>query len=321
MIEYDKHRWSEHLLDVEGSMVKEIVGRVSVCVLWSPVVVAFHQLWKPLAISATTHTLVGVALGLLLVFRTNASYDRFWEGRKCWGSIVNESRNLARGLRTYVKGDSHLVNDILRWTAAFAFATKNSLRGNTGLGRAGDRLPAAEVESVLQAEHVPLAVTLKISERLAEVGSRGLTSDIILMALDRNVQALIDQLGACERILKTPLPFVYVVHLRRALILYCFTLPMAIVGFYGWWTILVTLLTAYMFFGIEEIGVEIENPFGGDDNDLPLERICDTIDQNLMALLVNDAEDRVEGSPHPPWKGAVAAESTPRESGQPHGWS
>ncbi len=108
------------------------------------------------------------------------------------------------------------------------------------------------------------------------------------MALDQNVQLLIDSLGACERIRKTPLPFAYVVHLRRALILYCFTLPFALVESFGWGTILATLLVAYIFFGIEEIGVEIEDPFGQDDNDLPLDRICATIEQNLIALLEDE---------------------------------
>ena len=104
------------------------------------------------------------------------------------------------------------------------------------------------------------------------------------MSLDQNVQLLIDYFGACERIHKTPLPFVYVVHLRRALVLYCFTLPFALVDHYGWWAIPATLLVAYTFFGIEEIGVEIENPFGQDDNDLPLERFCETIERDLLEL-------------------------------------
>ncbi len=105
------------------------------------------------------------------------------------------------------------------------------------------------------------------------------------MALDQNVHLLTDHLGACERIHKTPLPFAYVVHLRRALILFCFTLPFALVRDFGWGTILDTLLVAYVFFGIEEIGVEIENPFGLDDNDLPLERLCATIERDLLALI------------------------------------
>ena len=166
MIEYDKHRWTEHLLDIEGSMLREIIGRVSVCVAWSAVVVVYHHLVRSLAVSATTHTLVGVALGLLLVFRTNASYDRFWEGRKRWGALVNEARNLGRGVRAYIKGDPHLVDAILHWTTAFAYASKDSLRGKVGIGPVARRLPDPDVKAVLEAEHVPLAVALRISELL-----------------------------------------------------------------------------------------------------------------------------------------------------------
>src|SRR4029077_14654796 len=131
---------------------------------------------------------------------------------------------------------------------------------DAALGPPGERLPAAEVAAVLEAPHVPAAAALRITENLVEARDRGTISDIVLTTIDANVQQLIDYLGACERIKKTPLPFVYVVHLRRTLVLYCFTLPFAVVELYGWWTILVSLFTSYMFFGIEEIGVEIENP-------------------------------------------------------------
>ena len=105
-------------------------------------------------------------------------------------------------------------------------------------------------------------------------------------------------LGGCERIRKTPLPFAYVVHLRRALVIYCFTLPFALVETFGWVTVLDTLLVAYVFFGIEEIGVEIEGPFGFDDNDLPLEAICETIQHNvyeLAGLTVPEPRDQISG--------------------------
>src|SRR5262249_16451440 len=105
MIEYDKHNWMDHLFDIDGSMVREILGRVTACVAWSALIAAFHVLVQPVGIIATPHTLVGLALGLLMVFRTNSSYDRYWEGRRQWGSIINESRNLARGARAYLAGD------------------------------------------------------------------------------------------------------------------------------------------------------------------------------------------------------------------------
>ena len=120
---------------------------------------------------------------------------------------------------------------------------------------------------------------------LAAARDDGQISDIILVDLDQNVQGLIDQLGGCERIRKTPLPFAYVVHLRRALLLYCFTLPFALVETYGWGAIVGTVLVAYIFFGIEETGVEIETPFDGDENDLPLDRICATIEKELLGML------------------------------------
>ena len=107
-----------------------------------------------------------------------------------------------------------------------------------------------------------------------------------MMTVDQNVQLLVDYVGGCERIHKTPLPFAYVVHLRRALIIYCFTLPFALITVFDWWTVLVTFFLAYTLLGIEEIGVEIEDPFGQDDNDLPLDRFCTTIEKDLRALLV-----------------------------------
>ncbi len=96
MIHYDPHKWLDHLFDIRGTLVREISYRVMACVVWAALVLSIHNFVRPVGIGVTIHSLVGVALGLLLVFRTNASYDRFWEGRKLWGGIVNESRNLAR---------------------------------------------------------------------------------------------------------------------------------------------------------------------------------------------------------------------------------
>ncbi|SIO30001.1 putative membrane protein [Singulisphaera sp. GP187] len=284
MIDYHKREWTHSLFTLRGSMVREISGRVSACATWAVAVVAVHHLIRSMAIQPTIHMLVGVALGLLLVFRTNASYDRYWEGRRQWGSIINETRNLGRAARTFLSRDRALLEEMMLWTIAFSQAAMNSLRGSSGLGAIAQRLPAAEVEAVLRSGNLPLAIAVQISERLVRARDRGIISDYVTISLDQNVQLLIDYFGACERIHKTPLPFVYVVHLRRSLVLYCFTLPFALVDPYGWWAIPASLLVAYTYFGIEEIGVEIENPFGLDDNDLPLERFCETIERDLLEL-------------------------------------
>jgi putative membrane protein len=285
MIDYDAHKWLHHLFDIKGSMIRELIGRLLLCVAWAAVVVGGHLYVRPLDIPSTVHGLVGVALGLLLVFRTNASYDRFWEGRKQWGTIVNESRNLARASSVHLSREPELLARVVRWTVAWVYAAMHHLRDQRGLGPVASALPAREVEEVLAAQHVPLEIARRISSHLAEARSSGLVSDYLLVAIDQNVQILIDALGACERIRRTPLPFAYVVHLRRALIIYFLTLPFALLVPFGWLTLLGVLLVAYVFFGIEEIGVEIEDPFGQDDNDLPLEQICATIEGNLVALL------------------------------------
>jgi putative membrane protein len=289
MIDYDPHDWHSHLFDIKGSMVRQITWRVTACVAWAAVVVFVDKyldeyLFKP-EVPSTGHMLIGVALGLLLVFRTNSSYDRFWEGRKLWGGIVNETRNLARATAAVLPHAPPVVRRIIFWTMAFPHACMHLLRGGVGLGPSLQELPADQVAQTLKANHIPLAVARRISEELNAARQQGLITDIQQMTIDQNVQLLIDAIGACERIHKTPLPFAYMVHLRRAVILYCFTLPFALVHDFGWWTVIVVLLVAYVLYGIEEIGVEIEDPFGRDDNDLPLERFCATIDENLRGLL------------------------------------
>ena len=153
------------------------------------------------------------------------------------------------------------------------------------LGPIRGELPEDEVQSVLESDHVPLAVSQRISSLLLEARQQGLISDYVQMTIDQHVARLIDSLGSCERIHNTPLPFAYVVHLRRALIAYCFTLPFALLDSFEWGTIPATLLIAYLMYGIEEIGVEIADPFGNDDNDLPLEDLCQRIEGNLKGLL------------------------------------
>jgi ion channel-forming bestrophin family protein len=284
MIQYDPHRWFDHLFDVKGSLILEITPRVLACVFWAGAVVAFDRWVWPAGVPSTVHTLVGTALGLLLVFRTNSSYDRFWEGRRLWGNLINECRNLARCAAVHLKADPVIQDHVIRWTGIFPYAVKNVLRGTEGLGPIADELPKAELDWVIHSEHPPLSVATRITARLAKARDKGLISDIILWEIDQSVQQLVDYLGACERIHSTPLPYAYMVHLRRVLILYCLTLPFALVDTFGWLTVPAVLGVAYTFFGIEEIGVEIEDPFGNDLNDLALEDLCAKIAKNLLAL-------------------------------------
>lgn len=285
MIDYDPHRWWFHFFDIKGSMVKEIAARVSSCTLWAVAVVIIDQHIMDVSISPIAHQLVGTALGLLLVFRTNSSYDRFWEGRRMWGSIINESRNLVRGAAAHLHEAPDLRRRVAVLSIALAYSIMARLRGQKGLGEAEKLLPSNEIADILATHNPRIEIAARITRTLCEARDRGVISDFVLVHIDQNTQQLIDYMGACERIQNTPLPFAYMVHLRRVLVLYCFTLPFALINTFEWATVPNTFLVAYTFFGIEEIGVEIEEPFGMDENDLPLERFCALIEADELGAI------------------------------------
>lgn len=287
MIHYDAHKWLDHFFDLRGSLVKDIIGRVLLCTVWSAAVVYFHTHVLNIGIPATVHTLVGLALGLLLVFRTNASYDRFWEGRKLWGGIVNETRNLIRSSEAFLINLPEVRKEIALWMLAFTYGSMHILRGQKDLGPVVKQLDPLKVEEALKTPHPALYAAKQVSLLLQKAKMEGHISDFAQLNVDQNIQLLIDYLGGCERIHKTPLPFAYVVHLRRALFFYCFSLPFALLETFNWMVgaVVGTFFLSYVFFGIEEIGVEIEDPFGEDENDLPLEDICASIHRNTKGLL------------------------------------
>jgi putative membrane protein len=306
MIPYDPHHWWRHLFNLRGGVVREILGRIGVFVVWSIALTWIHLNVHKIDVPATGHTLAGTALSLLLVFRTNASYDRFWEGRKLWGGVVNETRNLLRAAAVNIPS-LELLRRLVVWTAVYPYALTRVLRGEGALGPAAALLPAAEVQRVLAAGNAGVAVAMRMSSVIAEARQRGLISDYVQLQIDQNVQLLIDYQGGCERIVKTPLPFAYMLHLRRTLILFILGLPFALVESFGWATIPVVALVAHTFLGIEEIGVEIEDPFGTEDNDLPLEQISASIGRVLDEMVpwqnqeaIDSPELSYPGVPGPP---------------------
>ena len=272
-------------------------GRVAASVIWAAVVdllFFYGPEWvhQSLLIPLTAHLLIGTVLGLLLVFRTNSSYDRFWEGRKMWGGIVNECRNLARQSSIWLAADPGFSSRSRRLDHRVPYATMQRLRNASGWGTVLRGLSEAELRQVERSDNVPLAVARAMTARLLIGRQRGLIDGLQLTALDQNIQLLVDYLGACERIRSTPMPFAYTVHLRRLLIVYCLTLPLALVHEFGWTTIPTVLLISYGLFGIEEIGVEIEDPFGVTANDLPLQTFCAGIESTLREIQDSPINDQ-----------------------------
>ncbi|MEN9732713.1 MAG: hypothetical protein RLZ45_708 [Verrucomicrobiota bacterium] len=231
------------------------------------------------------HSLIGFVLSMLLIFRTNTAYERWWEGRKLWGSLVNNSRNLALKLQALLGPESTAERTMFRSLIVnFVVAAKEHLRRGVPaevLQPAGSH----RVEDFLQARHVPNRILAVLFSEVARLQKSGRLSGEQLLFLNAELQSFADNLGACERIRKTPIPYAYSLFLKKIIFLYVFTMPIGFVLDYGYWAVPIVAFVFYAFASIEVIAEEIEDPFGTDANDLPLDTICDTIRSNLEEIL------------------------------------
>jgi putative membrane protein len=279
--------WTE-MLTMGGSALPLILPRALLIELFALVVTIIDRSehWPNLGIEITPFELAGAALSLLLVLRTNAGYERWWEARKLWGGIVNQSRNLAVAALSYGPDDPAWRERVVRWTAVFGHAARQGLRGDRSTVAFARLLGPGLAHELAAAEHMPTAVSLRIGEALREARERHGLDGFGLLRIDQERATLIDHIGGCERILKTPLPMAYRVEIRRLLVIFLVMTPLAVVDRVHWATPAVTLLVTLPLLAIEKIGTELQFPFSPRSlNPLPLDEICDTIEGNLLALL------------------------------------
>lgn len=285
----ERGQWFRSALQVKGSVIPSILGRTAVCGLFGVLIsILFYQQY-PVSIPTLASLIPNIVLGLLLVFRTNTAYERFWEGRKIWGTIVNTSRNLARQIWIVVPAKTIDDRDgkvsTLRSLVAFAVATKLHLRQEAINDELAGLLAPEKFQKLKSMNNPPLEVAFWIGDYLQKQYQQKAIDAYQLTAMQELLNQLVDCLGGCERILKTPMPLAYSIHLKQLLLLYCLSLPFQIVGSLQWWTGPIVALISFTLFGIEAIGIEIENPFGRDPNDLPLDTICDTMLRNIGDLI------------------------------------
>ena len=284
----DRRPWFRVSFRLQGSVVPTIAPRVLFCGLFAGLISILHAFKVPVAHPEWANVVPTLVLGLLLVFRTNTAYERFWEGRKLWGAINNTSRNLGRQIWVAIDEPTPDVRDqkvmALNLIAAFASATKQHLRSAPVADDVTDLVTPEVLASLENANHPPIEISVRIAAFLEEQRDRGNLTQYQLSSMHHLLDVLVDCLGGCERILRTPMPFAYAIHLRQLLLLYCLILPFELVAKVGPWTALLVVIISFTLFGIEEIGEEIENPFGRDPNDLPLDTICHTIRQNMQDL-------------------------------------
>lgn len=285
----EKLHWLKQALRIRGSVITAIYLRVIACGIFGFFISLLYYLKFPVSQPILGSVIPSIVLGLLLVFRTNTAYERFWEGRKIWGSIVNTVRNLARQIWVSVEEisieDQENKIKALKLLVAFAVATKLHLRGEPVNHELEELTPLSCYMNMQNMNHPPLEVAFWISDYLQKQYDRNCINSYQLAAMQNLVNILVDNLGSCERILKTPIPLAYAIHLKQLLLLYCLLLPFQMVESLDWWTGLITALVSFTLLGIEAIGLEIENPFGYDPNDLPLDNICNTMKLNVNDLI------------------------------------
>ena len=268
------------LFSLKGSIAKRIALRSLLVTLLASVIVLVETLHPAYfsKVNATPFTLLGLSLSIFMSFRNNACYDRWWEGRKQLGQMVIEVRSLIR--------ETQLIKDpveragLLRGVCGFAHGLIARLRHE-------DEIQAITPWTAVQPSHpnLPDRVLQNVGARLSELTGQGVLSEWRYTQLETRLVSLSQVQASCERIKGTPLPFPYTLLLHRTIYLFCILLPFAMAESLGWLTPVFTAIVSYTFFGLDEIGDDLEDPFGFDENDLPCNALLRNIEREVLAAL------------------------------------
>jgi ion channel-forming bestrophin family protein len=233
------------------------------------------------------HTLLGFAISMLLVFRTNTAYDRWWEGRKLWGALVNNSRNLAIKMAAILPADDKEHRLFFRKIIpAFAHALHKHLhRESTRIELFEAKDAPAVFKQIDTEKHVPNQIAALMFKQVNSLYTDKKITGNQLIVLNAELQSFLDVCGACERIKNTPIPFSYSVFIKKFIFFYVMTLPFGFVFTLGYYSVPVVAFIMYVLASLELIAEEIEDPFGGDENDVPTEKIANNIHNNVAELI------------------------------------
>ncbi|PPD49254.1 MAG: hypothetical protein CTY16_04325 [Methylobacter sp.] len=276
-----------------GSVTPRILPSLLLMTCYCLVIVALDQYWRPLPhFAVTPFEYTGAVLGLVLVFRTNSGHERWWEARKLWGGIVNQSRNMVIEALSYDEDlnigpqESLWRKEMVKWTVAFSFAARESLRNGKNFDDLTDLLGEQELEALKSASHMPLFVAGKIAALVQQARLSQHIDGFIFGKLEGQRILLIDHIGACERILKTPMPLVYAIKARRFILIFLLLLPFSLIENLGVSAVFIYFLVAYPLLSMDRIGIELQNPFATQNlSHLPLHTICDSIKLHCLAML------------------------------------
>ncbi len=227
------------------------------------------------------HSLLGFAISMLLVFRTNTAYDRWWEGRKLWGALVNNSRNLSIKLNAVLHVDDLASRTFFRQIIPlYAISLQRHLHKETTLYEL-DENPHPELPNLSAVQHVPNKVAEGIIKKVHQLYKDQKISGEELLFLNNELQSFTDICGACERIKNTPIPYSYSAFIKKFIFIYVLSLPLGLAFTLGLYAIPVTTFIFYVLASLELIAEEIEDPFGKDSNDLPMVKMAENIKKNV----------------------------------------
>lgn len=275
MIEYDRKDWIRAVFSYRGTALRRAGHRVLLFTLYAVAVQAAYVLGSSLGrlnlqsffgLDPRAHAVLGSLLGFLIVFRMNASNNRYWEGRSNWGNIINASRNLVRvGV-----AHSHNGDKLADLVAGYVTCLRRSLQGNLDMEETEVYLPDELRQQAQRFGNPPTAVAFAISGWIEREHRNGHLLPNLVRHMEEQLSKLVDAQGACEKIRKTPMPFVYVVMIKQLILVYLLTLPFAVGDACGWWSPVVMAIVSLGLLGMEEASVETEDPFGTDENCLDM---------------------------------------------------
>lgn len=280
MIKYNPKSWIKlifafHKSDTVRMLWKELLYMAALSLLIAWVEISyFEDEHKVLSNLTQVYSIVGFVISMLLVFRTNTAYDRWWEGRKKWGELVNDTRNLAVKIKSLSQNkETHTF--FARMIGNFIYSAKEHLRDGTKWEELD--FTGAEYEKIHKKEHIPLGIVQLMYEKLAEMKSAGEITQEDFLAIDTNLNSFMNSLGACERIKNTPIPYSYSIFLKKFIFIYTSTLPLAFVSMFGYYSAIISVFVFYVIVSLEVLAEEIEDPFGEDENDLPTDSLAKRI--------------------------------------------
>lgn len=274
------HGW-QLLYILRGSIVPAVAPKVLAIGLLALVVAAFAELWPPTGIERVTvapFSLLGLVLSVFLSFRNNACHERWWEARKLWGQLIHESRSLSRLASQLLAEQPQRRQRIGYLTVGFAHVLAARLRRRDLRATALPWLPDRDPQWLDRRGNVPDQMLGLIAAELTQTLRAGQLDPYLYGVFEARLQAMAAIQAGCERIAATPLPFAYTLLLHRCAWLFCVLLPFGLATTLGWATPVLSMVMAYAFFGLDQIGEELEEPFGLAANDLPIDALVRTIE-------------------------------------------